>query len=546
MKKKSFVCLSLLALAGLLACQGQGGATSLPSSSTESSYPAGGNDGRVKNNLYRAYVEQEYGGGKRTLPSTRSPKMLVVPVVFKDTASSIPDEALASFLTDVEKAYFGKSSLTSYESVHSFYQKSSYGAVDIQGEVSDLFYTKESLSYYIDYAKSATGEGILPRATNSSDLILKDIYDAYFAGDGARYKASDYDSDGDGYIDAIAMVYFFPYKNYPVFPEYFDSHLQYGDSQGFLGSYVFWYRAELENALPLSSYSFSSYFYSVDPSYEEGVENYDKVDAHVYIHETGHLFGLDDYYGLKSQNSSYKDISPAGRNTMMDQNVGDLDPMSKYDLGWVDPVQYDATSLEKGESVTLTLRPFSSSGDVLLFTPKSNKTAFNEYILAEYYTPTGLSEKDSVNRYKGAETNVGGVNASGIKLYSVDQRMIQVKVDPGSGSGIDGDQFTFTSDFNFTGSTKTNYKQIAGNNDLTNPLSQGPLIRVLSSQGDARSDLFLQSKAEFGKDDLFVEGNSLRKSLPIYQYPSGQKLFFDLTVESLTSEKATLTLTYSR
>ena len=61
--------------------------------------------------------------------------------------------------------------------------------------------------------------------------------------------------------------------------------------------------------------------------------NQGKLETHTFIHETGHLLGLDDYY-------CYDDLSswdPAGALDMQSYNVGDHNVFSKFVLGWLEP-----------------------------------------------------------------------------------------------------------------------------------------------------------------------------------------------------------------
>jgi len=61
------------------------------------------------------------------------------------------------------------------------------------------------------------------------------------------------------------------------------------------------------------------------------------IDAHMLVHETGHMLGLEDYY-------SYSGLeNPCGGVDMMDLNVGDHDAYSKMVLGWVNPYVVDGS-----------------------------------------------------------------------------------------------------------------------------------------------------------------------------------------------------------
>ena len=72
---------------------------------------------------------------------------------------------------------------------------------------------------------------------------------------------------------------------------------------------------------------------------------------------------------------------------MQDYNVGGHDPFSSYALGW-------GKAYIPAESMTINLKPFATSGEMILLTPNFNKynSPFDEYILLEYYTPTGLNQ----------------------------------------------------------------------------------------------------------------------------------------------------------
>ena len=122
-------------------------------------------------------------------------------------------------------------------------------------------------------------------------------------------------------------------------------------------------------------------------SYGNGDTRYCNVDAHTFIHEMGHVLGLQDYY-------DYDGIGTAvGGFTMQDNNVGGHDPYSVIAYGWAQP--YIPTN-----TVTLTINDFQSSHDVVLLANHTVNSPFDEYLLVELYTPTGLNKFDTDYRYK--------------------------------------------------------------------------------------------------------------------------------------------------
>ncbi|MBR2958465.1 MAG: hypothetical protein IKC19_02385, partial [Bacteroidales bacterium] len=79
---------------------------------------------------------QQYGdlnGMTYGLPSIGNSKALVIPVSFIDYKAPI------MMKSDLEKAFFGSSSDTGWESLSSYYYKSSYGKLNITGTVLDVY-----------------------------------------------------------------------------------------------------------------------------------------------------------------------------------------------------------------------------------------------------------------------------------------------------------------------------------------------------------------------------------------------------------------------
>ncbi len=137
----------------------------------------------------------------------------------------------------------------------------------------------------------------------------------------------------------------------------------------------------------------------------------DNLDAHTYIHETGHLLGLKDYYSTLSPYDS-----PLGCVDMMDNNIGDHSAFTKFSLGWSKPIVVK-------EEKTITLPSFEESGDFILLTNDNfNGTPFDEYFTIEYITPTGLNKEDYSSPYKG--NGLQGYSKGGVRISHIDNRAI--------------------------------------------------------------------------------------------------------------------------
>jgi M6 family metalloprotease-like protein len=363
-KKKGLVVLALLTLS-LASCENPFALTSAASSDTTVyDHPTAQTYFRSINTAY----------GMHCGPTTGDTKMLVVPIKFASTSIltfNVADEEIKS---NLQKTFFGTNEENTYwESVSTFYSKSSYSKMSISGSVSDPLTLNHSATYY-------NGQD----AQTVTDSIATTVYNTLFTN--GTYKLSDYDSDNDGFVDYLWLVYCYPYD-------------QTGKST-LLWAYTSWDYS----ASHVANYSWASYNFV-----NEGL-NSNGQDAHTFIHETGHQMGLDDYY-------SYDDVShprsPLGQLDMMDYNILDHNSFSKYLLNWIAPTIAE-------DDKEYTLKPFEDSGDALILASNLNGTVFDEYYIMEYYTPTGLNEKDVKNAYSN---NIKGLDTYGLKIIHVDNRI---------------------------------------------------------------------------------------------------------------------------
>lgn len=293
-----------------------------------------------------------------------NPKVLVFPVRLQSTYNA---STYSEYLNDINIAFTGNENTTGWESVKSYYQESSYGNVDLDITVWDEWFYDSSLTpskiqstddaYYDD-----NGE------YDGPSLVIDKILDRY----NSQIDFSNYDSDSDGYIDAIWLIY-----DYPV---------DYEDSSSCYWAFVTQFSTDKEvDGVSPNYYGWAG----VDFMYEES-ETYDQsniiVDAHTYIHETGHLFGLDDYYDYDENKGANRGVYGAD---MMDYNVGDHNSFSKLLLDWVNPMVITS----KG-TVTLDLSSFTTSGQCILIADHEITSIYDSYYLVEYYTNDGLNSND--------------------------------------------------------------------------------------------------------------------------------------------------------
>ena len=325
-------------------------------------------------------------------------KMLVLPIRFTNSDNSISLQDKTIYL---QNAFFGDSSATKLESVASYYNKSSYGQLKITGEVAPW--------YELDIASYQWKNKGAEQTAASRKITLEAINQLR---NDSRFNLDAFDGDNDGYIDMVYTIYDYPY-----------SHENKDDSS----QELFWaytdFIKENENGTVdkyANAYSWSSLYFS---NFTESK----KVDASTYIHETGHLLGLSDYYNTNSKVQGYY-YQPTGFFDMMDSNQGDHTALSKYLFNWSSP-----KVIKKGINGVIKLNNFSKTGDYLLIPleDKYDDNPFGEYLLLEYFCPNGLN---SSNRLSYQDVDINGDKVvftfptyHGLKVYHVDARLAYYK-----------------------------------------------------------------------------------------------------------------------
>ncbi|MBQ2052306.1 MAG: hypothetical protein II494_01315, partial [Bacilli bacterium] len=318
-------------------------------------------------------------------------KVLVIPIAFTDETFTSGE------LQDIQTVLGGSAEDTNYwESLKSFYYKSSYGQLNLEFTYSDPVNMGVSASEFY----SANGQ-------DGSDIALRTGVAAYKTAHGETSTA-EFDQNNDGVIDSVIMIYAC-------------DQLSHGDYDGDLyWAYRYWDSGIDETQVSVESPIGYSYFWASMNFFYEGTgtrANHTGVDAHTMCHEFGHMLGADDYYNAGDKSGK----EPSGSKLMMAFNVLDHDIFNKMSFGWVKPIVATGST-----EVTLTSSALSGSA-LLLADPNGwNGTAFDEYVLLELYTPEGLNEQDSVTAYPGRTDAFGsstGLNQTGIRAWHVDNRL---------------------------------------------------------------------------------------------------------------------------
>ena len=457
--------------------------------------------------------------GYEILPSTGKQKVLVIPVYFKDfTPMACMDDPLVG-IQNINKAFFGKSEDTGWESVKSYYYKSSYGKLDIDGLVTSWCPINKTLE---EVAK-------LTQYNDPSIYCLREA--VKWAKESYPNIEKDFDQDGDGFIDAVCLVYANDYYDNSG-TQYYDRNYSRSviyDIEELLWAYTYWdYTEEPVKESPIANvYTWLSYDFLFDGKYTKQVADghtYKEeklVDTHTLVHEFGHVLGLDDYY-------SYDDLDdePLGKLDMMDNNIGDHNAYTKYLLNWIDPILIE----EEGE---YTITSLTNDGVNALLIPADfenfSYSPFSEYLLIELYSPTGLNELDSKKRYMGTERSIPyHFSKTGVKILHVDSRLVVT-------DDVTKTYF-YTNVFNDTLESASKVQFIGANNTSSysiNPdFKQVSLISSSKGRNAFNENYYATNRDLFSKNDMLTE----------FKFNSGTKINFNIEITGVNEETQTATI----
>ena len=478
---------------------------------------------KIENETVTARFDYDYvsynGNNCPTTPNIGDVNILVIPVELSDefgmldTTPHFTPKKLASI-----KASFNgtkEDDSNNYrESVKSFYEKSSYGNLHLNFDVLDVYKSSMSKSEF---------EHLIDDNGTEVTTLLDEIYanKNSLKLDGSFVDITDsnrYDANYDGYIDGVWLIY-----------NVFDSN-EVTSSKYW--AYTANYFGDLYNNPDVSSIVFGKYANFAYAFLNAG--NSEGLDAHTAIHETGHMFGLDDYYSYDLDADKFGQM---GGVDMMDNNVGDQSAFSKFSLGWVNPtVVY--------KDCEITLRPFESSGDcVILPANYFNDSAFSEYLIIEYYTPTGLNKLDSSYQYRGSYPRV--FTEKGILIYHVDARIGEFTV---KNNNLTFKNFISkdTSTISIPTTSHPYYSIVTNSNTPSfNYVNETfSLVQMMSSNGRQ----IYGSSTCAKNSDLFKAGDVFNKSKAKRYFANdsfndGTALCYTVNVESLTTGEATIRIT---
>lgn len=410
------------------------------------------------------------------IPATGDVKVLVFAVDFSD----YPSDQYGISLDDLDIAFNGDSSQLDYESLQSYYQKSSFDQLHITADVYGYYRASEPSTYYQDlYDKywvtdPNTGEWLYDDTESSlSDSdIIQEVLNYY----DSEIDYSQYDANSDGYIDGIYIIYTHP--------------VSWDDGSDL------WWAYQYNYAYGNDTFDGMYADYYVWSGSEFFTNNTDAIDARTIIHETGHMLGLEDYYDYDTSDDNDNSGGLGGAD-MMDAAHGDQGPLSKILLGWITPLVVE-------NPAQVDLSAYENTGEVILLTDDWNNTIFDEYLLICFYTPSGLYEADTDYYF----------SIQGVLIYHVN-----AAIDNGYDSSLE-------------------YYSMFNNNNTDTPDKLISIIEADSNNFIERFDRLQNTDLFLPGYDL---GSNVD---PDFQWDSGQHFPYIVNIESIISGEVIINITY--
>lgn len=294
--------------------------------------------------------------GKGSERVTGTWNALVLLVDFSDNAPTVyPGAAAASHYTDM---LFSAGTYAT-GSMNDYYKEVSHNSFGVGGTVtggaSDWYRAPQTYAYYVDGNYGDTS----PYPHNCQKLVedLVDIADA-------DVDFSQYDNDGDGYVDALFVVHAGPGAEYTGDPNDIWSHKWSINPRAKDGKFV--------------------YVYSIEP--EDG-------EIGVFCHEFGHVLGLPDLYDTdySSNGVGYWSLMAAGSwggDGAHADTPSHPDIWSKIQLGWSTPITPTANAagvpIPDSETTPVCLRLWTNgaTGNEYFLVENRQKIGFDTYLPA--------------------------------------------------------------------------------------------------------------------------------------------------------------------
>lgn len=415
------------------------------------------------------------------LPSSGNIKVLVLPIWFADSdkfycdpddpkKESIISNTKKQLFSNLESMFFDEiNSSEKWESVKTYYEKESFGKIKITGTVADWY----------EYSLTATEYKDGPSKRELINQALKKYFDNH-----PEESRKDYDCNGDGFIDVVVSA-----LAAPSFSSY-----DYGGQRSMkLYTQAFHLIDDADDERNIKNPGINAGINLINNNF--GYTNASGLPySQIAIHEFGHLFGVKDYYDESGN------VNHSGGLNMQTHNCNGHEPFSLMSIGWANPII-------PTETCTIKINDFQSSHDFILLTPQwnSNDSAFDEYLLLELFTPTGLNRFNSSANYTGIR--LWHVNAT---LYNKSKKQMTDDVSAATSFAFNND---WTTDTRFGGNNGG-----CASYELNKDYQKYSLLHLIRHDSNAMNTLDLindKSNAPISYDinksqkeeDLFQEGD---------------------------------------
>ena len=390
------------------------------------------------------------GTGIDCLPSKGNINFLVIPVWFTNSNNYFNESKKSEICADIQELLFG--SHEGFETLKSYYEKESGDALSLNGTVAPWYDDIQSSTVYNDQ--------ITTDVHNLGQRAVEDYFEKH-----TEDSLSNYDMDKDGKVDGLILMYG---------ANFYGTSMAANDSNAFASKFYDHGAGSnpVINAMcfcPIGDmYGFSGSDTAKQRESEDLSKEYPAKFANgatTIIHEVGHMFGARDLYTRTAHSAMNLDgqkYEPAGRFSMQDNSRGSHDPLQTNLYGWGKPMVFDAKKYEIGTSIDVYLEDFQSAHNTILLTPDWNATdsPFDEYLLLELFSPTGLNEYHAKEK-----TSVYDASGNGIRLWHSDAAM-QRNNNGQRVSAIDNGSLTFLADNHDVGDNRFYFNRFI-RNDVT-------------------------------------------------------------------------------
>ena len=278
------------------------------------------------------------------MPSTGTVRILVLPIEFKDykIEQSVYDRMESYFFAEDDPAK------DNYDiSTKALLQRLSYGKLNLVGDILPVYTASENREVY-------------DRSVTRFENLVSEALSSYFDDDPSR-SYSDYDSDGDGYLDALFIKYAGPSS----------AGIKYEGSYGsnsFAGSYALL----VAQRIPINDEFIKTRCYAVSSAGNR--------QPSVAAHELLHCMGLLDTYIANVLEDPFAEVMSGG--------AAHLNVFYRYLLGWVDPIILTSSD-SIGEITVQTADWHGGELDedtprAVVYIPENKGLPVTEFYMAEY------------------------------------------------------------------------------------------------------------------------------------------------------------------